>query len=54
MKKPARQLLKDMGSEKAELLSWRDMWAMVTVKAGKCLFPTIMKLVVVNSYTTMI
>ena len=54
MKKPARQLLKDMGSEKAELLSWRDMWAMVTVKAGKRLFPTIMELVVVNSYTAMI
>ena len=34
MKKPARELLKDMGSEKAEILAWRDMWAMVTVKAG--------------------
>ena len=54
MKKPARQLLKDMGSEKAELLSWRDMWAMVTVKAGKCLSPTIMKMVFVNSYTAVI
>ena len=35
MKKPARELLKDMGSEKAEILAWRDMWVMVTVKAGR-------------------
>ena len=36
MKRPARELLRDMGSDKAETLSWRDMWAMVTVKAGTC------------------
>lgn len=32
MKRHARQVLKKLGSVKAEILGWRDMWAMVTKK----------------------
>lgn len=32
MKQPARDLLKRLGSTKAQSLGWRDMWAMVVVK----------------------
>ncbi|XP_074640445.1 protein O-linked-mannose beta-1,2-N-acetylglucosaminyltransferase 1-like [Tubulanus polymorphus] len=35
MKKRARQTLKNMGSERADNLGWRDMWTMVSVKGGK-------------------
>nr|XP_006825422.1 PREDICTED: protein O-linked-mannose beta-1,2-N-acetylglucosaminyltransferase 1-like [Saccoglossus kowalevskii] len=35
MKKPARSLLKVLGSTKADMLGWRDTWAMVTQKQGK-------------------
>ena len=35
MKKPARELLKSLGSERAETLGWRDMWAMVAFKGGE-------------------
>ena len=35
MKAPARSLLRQLGSEKAADLAWRDMWAMITVKGGK-------------------
>ncbi len=34
MKKAARELLRDMGSDKVSSLGWRDMWAMVAVKGG--------------------
>lgn len=33
MKQPARELLQRLGSRRAQLISWRDMWAMVTQKA---------------------
>lgn len=35
MKRMARDLLKRLGSEKSEMLGWRDMWAMVTRKGEK-------------------
>ncbi|XP_063220373.1 protein O-linked-mannose beta-1,2-N-acetylglucosaminyltransferase 1-like isoform X2 [Bacillus rossius redtenbacheri] len=35
MKQPARDLLKRLGSRRAQMIGWRDMWAMVTQKAGK-------------------
>lgn len=35
MKPPARELLKRLGSKKAHVIGWRDMWAMVTQKSGK-------------------
>ena len=34
MKSACRKMLKSLGSEKAETLSWRDMWAFVTTKGG--------------------
>ncbi len=34
MKKAARELLRDMGSDKVSSLGWRDMWAMVAIKGG--------------------
>ncbi|KAF0295408.1 Protein O-linked-mannose beta-1,2-N-acetylglucosaminyltransferase 1 [Amphibalanus amphitrite] len=37
LKKPARALLARLGSQKADLLGWRDMWAMVAQKGGKLL-----------------
>ena len=35
MKQPARDMLQQLGSEKAKSLNWRDMWAMVAVKHGE-------------------
>ena len=35
MKRMARDLLRRLGSEKADSLGWRDMWAMVTKKADR-------------------
>ncbi|CAL1276918.1 unnamed protein product [Larinioides sclopetarius] len=35
MKQPARELLKRLGSKKAQVIGWRDMWAMATQKGGK-------------------
>ncbi|GAB6028767.1 hypothetical protein CHUAL_004583 [Chamberlinius hualienensis] len=35
MKQQARDLLKRLGSQKANLIGWRDMWALVTQKGGK-------------------
>lgn len=35
MKRPTRELLKTLGSQKAEHLGWRDMWAMVTRKGDR-------------------
>ncbi|XP_035219578.1 protein O-linked-mannose beta-1,2-N-acetylglucosaminyltransferase 1-like [Stegodyphus dumicola] len=35
MKQPARDLLKRLGSKKAHVIGWRDMWAMATQKGGK-------------------
>lgn len=35
MKQPARELLKRLGSKKAHVIGWRDMWAMATQKGGK-------------------
>ena len=35
MKKPGRDLLKSLGSVNADHLNWRDMWAMVSIKAGR-------------------
>lgn len=35
MKQPSRDLLRRLGSKRAQTLSWRDMWGMVTVKKGK-------------------
>ena len=32
MKQPSRDLLRRLGSKRAQTLSWRDMWGMVTVK----------------------
>lgn len=32
MKKPARELLKKLGSKHSFNLNWRDMWAMITIK----------------------
>lgn len=32
MKQPARELLRRLGSRRAQLISWRDMWAMVAQK----------------------
>lgn len=34
MKQPARELLKRLGSKKAHVIGWRDMWAMATQKGG--------------------
>ncbi|CAH1773117.1 unnamed protein product [Owenia fusiformis] len=34
MKTTARELLKSLGSDKAQVIGWRDMWAMVTIKGG--------------------
>lgn len=35
MKQPARDLLHRLGSRRAQMISWRDMWAMVTQKGAK-------------------
>ncbi|XP_046405731.1 protein O-linked-mannose beta-1,2-N-acetylglucosaminyltransferase 1-like isoform X2 [Ischnura elegans] len=35
MKQPARDLLKRLGSKRAQVIGWRDMWAMVIHKGGK-------------------
>lgn len=35
MKQPARDLLRRLGSRRAQVISWRDMWAMVTQKGSK-------------------
>ncbi|XP_069695480.1 protein O-linked-mannose beta-1,2-N-acetylglucosaminyltransferase 1-like isoform X2 [Periplaneta americana] len=35
MKQPARDLLKRLGSKRAQVIGWRDMWAMVTQKGAK-------------------
>lgn len=35
MKRMARDILKSLGSEKADILGWRDMWAMVTKKGER-------------------
>lgn len=35
MKQPARDLLRRLGSRRAQMISWRDMWAMVTQKSVK-------------------
>ena len=35
MKQPARDLLKRFGSKRAQAIGWRDMWGMVTQKAGR-------------------
>nr|CAD7392445.1 unnamed protein product [Timema cristinae] len=35
MKQPARELLKRLGSKRADVIGWRDMWAMVTQKGAK-------------------
>jgi hypothetical protein len=35
MKQPARDLLKRLGSKRAQVVGWRDMWAMVTQKGAK-------------------
>ncbi|KAG8186088.1 hypothetical protein JTE90_003171 [Oedothorax gibbosus] len=35
MKPPARELLKRLGSKRAHLIGWRDMWAMATHKGGR-------------------
>lgn len=35
MKQPARDLLRRLGSRKAQVISWRDMWAMVAQKGVK-------------------
>jgi hypothetical protein len=35
MKRMARDLLKRLGSEKADMLGWRDMWAMVAKKGER-------------------
>lgn len=35
MKQPARDLLKRFGSKRAQVIGWRDMWAMVTQKGAK-------------------
>ena len=34
MKTTARDVLKRLGSSKANDLNWRDMWAFVTIKGG--------------------
>lgn len=34
MKQPARDLLQRLGSRRAHLISWRDMWAMVAQKGA--------------------
>uniref|UniRef100_T1IT97 Protein O-linked-mannose beta-1,2-N-acetylglucosaminyltransferase n=1 Tax=Strigamia maritima TaxID=126957 RepID=T1IT97_STRMM len=35
MKQSARDMLRRLGSKKANLIGWRDMWAMVAQKGGK-------------------
>ena len=35
LKQPARDLLKRLGSKRAQVIGWRDMWAMVTQKGAK-------------------
>jgi hypothetical protein len=35
MKQPARDLLKRLGSKRAQVIGWRDMWAMITQKGAK-------------------
>ena len=35
LKQPARDLLKRLGSKRAQVTGWRDMWAMVTQKGAK-------------------
>ena len=35
MKQPARDLLKRLGSKRAQVIGWRDTWAMVTQKGAK-------------------
>ncbi|XP_021923735.1 protein O-linked-mannose beta-1,2-N-acetylglucosaminyltransferase 1-like isoform X2 [Zootermopsis nevadensis] len=35
MKQPARDLLKRLGSKRAQVIGWRDMWAMVTQKGAR-------------------
>ena len=42
----ARQVLAGMGSEMANTLKWRDMWAFITVKGGTVTYKFLMQ----NSY----
>ncbi|XKL66269.1 hypothetical protein PGB90_009689 [Kerria lacca] len=35
MKRHARELLKKLGSQKSDILGWRDIWAMVTKKGNR-------------------
>lgn len=35
LKQTARNVLKQLGSEQAESLNWRDMWAFITIKKGE-------------------
>ena len=35
MKPPARDVLTQLGSDKARTLGWRDTWVLVTIKGGK-------------------
>ena len=35
MKQAARARLKQLGSEVADEIAWRDMWVFVAIKAGK-------------------
>jgi len=35
MKQAAREMLKRLGSKKAQIIGWRDMWAAVTQKGGR-------------------
>lgn len=37
LKNEAKQVLTELGSESAQSLYWRDMWAFVTIKGGKAL-----------------
>ena len=36
LKQQARDLLMLLGSDKIASLGWRDMWAMITIKGGRC------------------
>ena len=36
LKNEAKQVLTELGSESAQSLYWRDMWAFVTIKGGNC------------------
>lgn len=50
MKQPARDLLKRLGSKKSHVISWRDMWGMVTQKGGKMYGETYSKSPEFNSW----